>query len=292
MQNHSALSASIHGCIYASHVIALDVRFPGKIFAILIALVTLASVMLFFSRRWLPASASQHAPVVDAQFRWELICAGIAFILAQLALAAFAWKFRARNGVSAKPFPNGARVAIGISVVFIGVELLGAATLGRSAWASMYAPATDEDAIRVQAMGQQFAFYFRYPGADGKFGPVHLDKIDASVGNYFGLDRMKDPASRDDIVESNLVLPVNRPVEVLLDSQDVIHSFYVRELRIQQDMVPGMHIPVRFSATKVGKYEIACTQLCGLGHYRMRAYLQVMSQSDFQKWMQMHVPPQ
>ncbi|HWC16655.1 MAG TPA: hypothetical protein VG498_06555, partial [Terriglobales bacterium] len=68
----------------------------------------------------------------------------------------------------------------------------------------------------------------------------------------------------------------------------VVHSFYVRELRIQQDMVPGMSIPVHFTPTKTGKYEIACTQLCGLGHYRMRAYLQIMSQEDFQKWMQAH----
>jgi len=81
---------------------------------------------------------------------------------------------------------------------------------------------------------------------------------------------------------------VNQPVELILNSEDVIHSFYVRELRVQQDMVPGMQIPVHFTPTRIGKYEIACTQLCGLGHYRMRAYLEVVSQSDFEKWMQAH----
>ena len=89
-------------------------------------------------------------------------------------------------------------------------------------------------------------------------------------------------------MSASLVLPVGQPVELTLVSQDVIHGFYVRELRVQQDMVPGMQIPVRFTPTRIGKYEIACTQLCGLGHYRMRAYLEVVSQSDFHNWMQEH----
>ena len=99
---------------------------------------------------------------------------------------------------------------------------------------------------------------------------------------------MRDRAAKDDVVSATLFLPVDQPVELLLSSQDVIHSFYVRELRIQQDMVPGMQIPVHFTPTKVGKYEIVCSQLCGLGHYRMRAYLEVISESDFQRWMQDH----
>jgi len=207
--------------------------------------------------------------------------------VAQLALAALVWKFRDTSGRPAKSFPGSVRIAILIGSVFIALELFSAATLGRSAWASMYAP-IGGDVVQVQAMGQQFAFYFRYPGPDGKFGPTHVDKIDASIGNYFGLDRVKDSASKDDVVSAELVLPVNRPVELLLDSQDVTHSFYVRELRVQQDMVPGMHIPVHFTPTKVGRYEIACSQLCGLGHYRMRAFLRVLSESDFQSWIDTH----
>ena len=92
------------------------------------------------------------------------------------------------------------------------------------------------------------------------------------------------------MVSAELVLPANRPVDLTLSAQDVVHSFYVRELRIQQDMVPGMQIPVHFIPTKIGQYEIACTQLCGLGHYRMRAYLQVLSEADFQKWTRAHRP--
>jgi cytochrome c oxidase subunit II len=275
--------------MYTLCVIGLCVQlYTGKVFAILLAAIALASVALFLSHVWwMPAAGAQHASVLDDQFNWTLIDTGGAFLLAQLALAAFVWKFRAHDGPS-KPFPNGIRIAVIVSAIFIGLELVSAATVGRSAWASMYSGTADANVIRVQATGQQFAFYFRYPGPDGKFGPMHVERIDASVGNYFGLDRIKDPASKDDVTSATLALPVNHPVELLLAAQDVIHGFYVRELRIQQDMVPGMQIPVHFTPTRVGRYEIACSQLCGLGHYRMRAYLQVMSEEDFQKWMQAH----
>jgi cytochrome c oxidase subunit 2 len=262
---------------------------PGKAFAILLSAIALASVILFLSSAWwMPAAASQHALVLDRQFNWTLINAGVAFLLAQLILAGLVWTFRAGGDRASRAFPNGIHAAMIVSVIFIGIELVSAATVGRSAWASMYLRRESTDVVRVEATGQQFAFYFRYPGSDGKFGPVHVEKIDPSIGNYFGLDRARDPASKDDVTSATLALPVNHPVELLLEAHDVIHGFYVRELRIQQDMVPGMQIPVHFTPTRIGRYEIACTQLCGLGHYRMRAFLDVMSDADFQKWMQAH----
>jgi cytochrome c oxidase subunit 2 len=278
------------------------VRLPaGKVFALLLAAITVASAALFASRVWwFPPAAAEHAAQLDAQFHWTLIDCAVVFIIAQLLLAGLVWAFGLRPAAlqsAASPTVDsavpprsaqgrlGVTAAIVVGTLFITVELFSAATLGRDAWASMYWPLPSGDVVRVQALGQQFAFYFRYPGADGQFGPIHVDKIDASVGNYFGLDRARDPASKDDIESATLVLPVNRPVELVLGAQDVIHSFYVRELRIQQDMVPGMQIPVRFTPTKIGKYEIVCTQLCGLGHYRMRAYLQVMPEMEFEQWM-------
>ena len=140
-------------------------------------------------------------------------------------------------------------------------------------------------AIQVQAQAEQFAFYFRYPGADGKFGNIHPDKIDEGNQNYFGLDPANEVEARDDIVSGELVIPVNREIQLLMHAKDVGHSFYVRELRIQQDFVPGLDLSVHFTATKVGKYEIVCTQLCGLGHYNMKAYLNVMSEADYEKWL-------
>lgn len=260
-------------------------RYSGKVFAILLAALAVISAAMFLSRQWLPRAASLHALALDRQLHWTLIDVAIVFLLAQLSLAACAWTFRAREGVRIREFPRSIRIAFIIAIVFIALELVTAATLGRSAWASMYAPAPPS-VLRVEAVGQQFAFYFRYAGADQEFGPVHVEKIDPSIGNYFGLDRLHDLQAKDDIVSAELALPVNRPVELLLSSQDVVHSFYVRELRVQQDMVPGMQIPVEFTPTRIGRYEIACTQLCGLGHYRMRAFVQVLSQSDFDKWMQ------
>ena len=84
---------------------------------------------------------------------------------------------------------------------------------------------------------------------------------------------------------AELAIPANREVRLLMHSKDLGHSFYVRELRIQQDFVPGLDLSLHFTATKIGRYEIVCTQLCGLGHYNMKAYLNVMSPEDFDKWL-------
>ena len=260
----------------------------SKSFALILALIAVCSVLLFLAHRWIPLPASQHAAILDKELHWALIDSGILFLSAQFVLAALIWRSKDQSR-RVRPFHRGVPIAIWIATVFIALELFSTATLGRRSWGAMYDASITPQTLRVQAMGQQFAFYFRYPGPDGKFGPVHVDKIDPSIANYFGLNRTSDATSRDDVVTaSSLILPVNRPVELLLLSQDVIHGFYVRELRIQQDMVPGMEIPVHFTATKIGKYEIVCTQLCGTGHYRMRAYLEVISESDFDKWMRAH----
>lgn len=271
-----------------SEAIGLCVRFPmGKFFSAIVAVIALASAGLFLSRHWMPSPTARHAPILDSQLHWTLVDAGVIFLIAQFVLAAFVWKFRALPDRKTRSFPVGVRIAIIIAVVFIGIELFSAATLGRRAWASMY-DGSASNSLQVEAMGQQFAYYFRYAGADGKFGPVHTDKINASIGNYFGLDRANDDASKDDVVSAELVLPENRPIDLFLTAQDVIHSFYVRELRVQQDMVPGMRIPVHFTPTKAGRYEVVCTQLCGLGHYRMRAYVRIVPETEFENWMRAH----
>ncbi len=137
----------------------------------------------------------------------------------------------------------------------------------------------------VQVQSGQFAFYFRYPGPDGKFGPTHPDLINEANQNIFGLDPDHDPESKDDLVTAEMAIPVNREIRLLMHSKDVSHSFYVPALRIHQDFVPGLDLQLHFTATKVGRYEIVCSQLCGLGHYNMRAYLSVLSQADFDSWL-------
>jgi len=139
------------------------------------------------------------------------------------------------------------------------------------------------DATIVRVTGHQFAWEVQYPGADGKFG--RTDPKLVSAENLIGLDR-SDPDAKDDIVTSNqLNLPVDRPVLVHLSSQDVIHSFGLYEMRVKQDAIPGLDIPVWFIPTRAGEYEITCSQLCGLGHYRMRGFVTVQSAADYAKWM-------
>jgi len=164
-------------------------------------------------------------------------------------------------------------------------------------WAARvdHLPAENE-ALLVQVTGEQFAWNIHYAGPDGVFGRTNIQMIDVQ-SNPLGLDR-SDPAAKDDVTTTNqLNLPVNRPIIVRLRSKDVIHSFGVPEFRVKQDAVPGLTIPVWFIPTvttaemriKTGnpqfQYEIACAQLCGLGHYRMRGFVTVQTAEEFQKWM-------
>ena len=96
-------------------------------------------------------------------------------------------------------------------------------------------------------LGKQFAWSFRYPGPDGKFGRTDLKLINDAAGNPFGLDE-KDPAGKDDIVSASLKVPAGKPIKLIMHSRDVIHNFFVRELRMKQDIVPGMEIPLHFQA--------------------------------------------
>lgn len=255
--------------------------------ALVVTLITVISVAVFVMRVWwMPVDISTHGWQIDHQMVLTLIVTGIIFVLAQLGLALFVWKYRDRRDGRKATYSHGnnaleATWTIAAAVLFIGLNLI-----GYRIWADMYFKSAPQDALRIQVLGQQFAWYFRYPGPDGQFGPLHVEKVDDAAGNFFGLDRDHDATSKDDVVTATLGIPVNRPVELILHAKDVTHDFYVRELRIQQDVVPGMEIPIHFTATKVGRFEIACNQLCGLGHYKMRAFLQVMTPEDYDKWLQ------
>ncbi len=256
--------------------------------ALVVTAITLISVYFFVAQTWwMPVDISTHGYRLDHQLVLTLILTGVIFVLAQLGLALFLWKYRDRGDGRKATYSHGnnkleATWTVAAAILFIGLNLM-----GYRIWADMYFLGAAPGALRIEVMGQQFAWYFRYAGPDGQFGPTRIAKVDDAAGNFFGLDRDHDPASKDDIVTATLGVPVNRPVEVILRAKDVTHGFYVRELRIQQDAVPGMEIPIHFTATKVGRYEIACNQLCGLGHYKMRAFLQVMTQEDYDQWLQL-----
>ena len=142
----------------------------------------------------------------------------------------------------------------------------------------------DPTALQVEVTGVQFAWYFRYPGPDATFGHTQPHLVAPGEGNPLGLDPT-DPHSADDIVSSQLVLPANREVDLRLNAQDVIHGFSIPEMRLKQNAVPGQTIHLHFTPTTPGTYAILCTQLCGLGHYRMNATLRVLPPDQFAAWL-------
>lgn len=145
-----------------------------------------------------------------------------------------------------------------------------------------------DEALEVRVVAEQFNWNIHYPGPDGVFGRTSPEMVDDQT-NPLGLDS-EDPASKDDIVQRNeFHIPVDKPVIVHLSSKDVIHGFFLPQMRIKQDAIPGMEIPVWFEATETGEFEIACAQLCGNGHYRMNGFVTVHSQEDFETWRQKQV---
>src|SRR5436309_4353192 len=259
----------------------------AKLFAVTLVIIALGSAAPILMHKWTPPQdISAHGPTIDDQMSHTMVEAGISFLAAQIILAVFIWKFSGRReGARISSFPGGAMGLVIAAFLLVGTEGLALGVMGARAWAAVYFTPPAPNALLVQAQAGQFAFYFRYPGPDGKLGPIHPELINEGSQNFYGLDPEHDPDSKDDIVTAEMAIPVNKEIHLLMHAKDVGHSFFVRELRVQQDFVPGLDVSLHFTATKVGKYEIVCTQLCGLGHYNMKAYLDVLSQQDFDDWL-------
>ncbi len=263
----------------------------GKLFAVIVILIALASAVPIVQHKFLgvsvapPEDISTHGPQIDKQIDETMLEAGLAFLAAQIVLGFFVWQAGGRTTGPLKNFPGGAKYLVLAALLLVGAEAIALGALGTKAWAKVFLEPAAADSLPIQVQAGQFAFYFRYAGPDGKFGGIHPEKIDEGNSNFFGLDPENDIPARDDIQSAELVVPVNKEIHLMLHAKDVGHSFYVRELRLQQDFVPGLDLSLHFTATKTGKYEIMCTQLCGLGHYNMRGYLNVMSQDDFAQWL-------
>ncbi len=155
------------------------------------------------------------------------------------------------------------------------------------------------EAVHVRVVAQQFAWNIHYPGPDGKFGSVRVDLVDEQE-NPIGLDRSSENAADDFYTVNQFHFPVNKKIRVDLSSKDVIHNFKLPELRVSQDAIPGMSIPVHFQATMTSKefletttgtaregmgLEISCAQLCGLGHYRMKGFVTIHDDEGYQAWL-------
>ena len=242
-------------------------------------------IMYFFAAKvwWFPPPINQHGLAYDAQFMRTLNITGVIFFFAQFALGWVIFRYRddGRRASSSHGSNKWETVwTTATAILFVGLVLT-----GTKIWVAVHLSEPDPNAIPIELMSKQFAFAFRYPGPDGKFGAVDLKQVNDAAGNPFGLVD-SDPAGKDDIVSASLKVPVGKPIKLIMHSRDVIHNFFVRELRLKQDIVPGMEIPLYFQADTPGTYEIPCSELCGLGHFQMRSTMQVMSEADFEKWKQ------
>ena len=258
----------------------------GRILAIAIWVITGASLWMFLSGRWwFPEAISEHGPRVDSQFMITITVCGIAFAAAQIGLGWVVWKYRSSADKERASYSHGNNRLEVVWTVVTAIVFIGLAVMGQKVWASLHLHAAPPGSYQIEVTAQQFAWNVRYPGKDNVFGKTDPQSIDDTTNPVGVVDT--DPNGKDDTVVPTLVVPANRPVELVLKSKDVTHSFWVPQLRFKQDLVPGMAIHVHFTANKVGKYELACAELCGMNHYKMKSFMLVLPQSDFDALMQL-----
>lgn len=259
-------------------------RHLSLVILLMIVLGGAGSFLFARSRWWLPPAASTQAVDIDRLFYTTLAVTGIAFVLVHVLLALFVWQGGRAERAAYFPEHRALELSYTLAPAAILVTLI---SMGAVVWARVHQPAP-ANALLVEVRGEQFGWLFRYPGPDGILGRYDAALINART-NPIGLDPT-DPAARDDIVVRELHLVANRPVHVRLRSRDVIHSLYIPTFRVKQDAVPGMTQSVVFTPTKVGNYEIACAELCGVGHYIMRGKITVQSQQAFDRWLASQAP--
>jgi cytochrome c oxidase subunit II len=247
--------------------------------------ITLLSLWLFVAHPWwFPAGASAHAGMLDRQFKAAFLLLGFLFLAGQLALVWVLGHNRS-GGAASRYWRGNSGLEFAWTIVIVAIFFWFNVS-GSHSWSEMIRPTTQRDVIPIEVTGAQFQWYFRYPGPDGKFGRLDMQKFARpDEGNPLGLDP-HDPSGKDDVVASTFMVPVGRDIELILRAQDVIHSVFIPAMRFKQDAVPGMEIRAHLQATQIGTYELVCSQLCGLGHYRMRATVRVVSDEEFRRWLQ------
>jgi len=214
----------------------------------------------------LPESVSTFGPDIDRIYYLILWITGIVFVGTEALLLWFLFRYRHTEDRKAE-YMHGSTKAEVIWTLTPFLVVLGIAFMSRGVWIDIRDPASiPDDAMPMIVSASQFEWNVTYPGPDGR------------------LETDDDFTTRNE-----LHVPVDRPVRVTLRSEDVLHSFFLPDLRVKQDAVPGKDIPVWFEATRAGEYELACAELCGLGHYRMAATVTVHSAESYQEWMSTEV---
>ena len=222
------------------------------------AVPALASALPFWMK--LPENVSTYGGQIDGLFRLILWITGTIFVLVEGTLLFFVFRYRHREGRPAHYTHGSNRLEV-IWTIVPAVICVVLALLSRRSWADIKQN-MPKGAMHVEITAEQFAWNIRYPGPDGAFG------------------------NADDVVTLNqLHFPVGRALVVTLHSKDVIHSFFLPEFRVKQDAVPGMTTRIWLEATRTGHWEIACAELCGLGHFRMKGFVTVETPEEFERWL-------
>ncbi|GAB4241378.1 MAG: cytochrome c oxidase subunit II [Candidatus Methylacidiphilales bacterium] len=232
---------------------------------------------------WMPENISVHGEQIDHIFYIIFWMCLAVFVGTQIAMVWFLIKYRRKPG-SRSIYSHGNNT---LEIIWTATPLLIFLLLGaysQKVWHEMRQGGIPDGALVVDIVAEQFGFHFRYPGPDGVFGQTDMALMNG--GNPFGMVP-DDPAGADDVkVYNEMVVPIGRPVQMILRSRDVIHSYYVPALRLYQDMVPGKSIDwVWFNTFKGANLQIACNQLCGSGHYRMFAALRVVPEEAFDNFL-------
>ena len=249
------------------------------------AIVTIVTVAMF-AMPWRSEVASEEGKGIDAVITYLLFSTGALVVLGHIILIKFLWGGDADGGYK-RPTPK-VEWMWGIIPVIVMMALseAGVLVVGSPTWKALYIE-EPKDPVVVEVVGKQFDWMVRYPGKDGKFGDYNFKWVHGQ-DNPLGLDEDDDKAT-DDIFAATLRLPVGRPVVIRLRTHDVIHSFFVPEFRVKQDLIPGFDTQVKFTPTRTGEFELACAELCGLAHYNMKTTVTVMEQAEFDAWLDKQV---
>lgn len=266
-------------------------------------------------------AASEHGPQVDYLFNLTLFFTFIVFVLTHIALFWFAWKYKGKQGKIGLYWAHNETLEM-VWMIIPSVVMTFLVVGGLQAWnnimldlpkeaVSVVLPEEENEYLEIEATGSQFLWYLRYPGRDGKIGTKYFTQINSN--NPLG-QTWTDEKNMDDFMTTEIVLPVNKPVRVRITARDVLHNFYIRDMRVKTDAVPGMptyfnftptvttdsmrrrlskepswQVPSKNDETKqrweVFHYELACAELCGNGHYSMRNLVKIVTEEEYLAWL-------
>jgi cytochrome c oxidase subunit 2 len=249
--------------------------------AIALILIVIGSVVFHFLSPWVMTPLASNWGSIDVTMFITLIITGIVFIAINFFIAFAVIKYRHDKNRKAKYEPENKKLEIWLTIITsIGIiAMLAPGLVVYSDFVNV-----PEDARVVEVVGQQWSWSFRFPGDDNQLGKSAIKHI--SIDNPFGVDPL-DPSGQDDVlvVGNRLALPVDIPVKILMRSKDVLHNFYVPQFRVKMDMVPGSVSYIWLTPTVTGEFEILCAEFCGIGHFNMRGYVEVMQQQNFDNWL-------